>query len=66
MNRPLLPIDIFVSFEDQMLTWQFALATELSEMGKKNAYRGDHISHLFVRVVNSRFKICSQIWNFVG
>lgn len=49
-----------------MLTWQSALATEFSEMGKKNVYEGSHISYfLSAMVVKSRFKICSQIWNFI-
>lgn len=56
----------FVCLEDEVLTWQFALATGLSEMGKKNVCRGSHIIYLLSAiVVNSRFKICSQICNFI-
>lgn len=49
-----------------MITWQFALATELSEMGKKMFIEVvTFLIFLSAIVVNSRFKICSQICNFI-
>ena len=47
------------------MTWQFTLATELSEMGKQNIEVVTVLTSLSAIVVNSRFKICSQIWNFI-
>lgn len=47
------------------MTWQFTLATELSEMGKQNVEVVTVLTSLSAIVVNSRFKICNQIWNFI-
>lgn len=59
-------IGTFVCLEDEVLTWQFALATELSEMGKKMFIEVvTFLIFLSAIVVNSRFKICSQICNFI-
>lgn len=47
------------------MTWKFALATELSEMGKQNVEVVTVLTSLSAIVVDSRLKICCQIWNFI-